>query len=156
MLNDKQCRSWLVGFFRSQLIWIYTVFKGRVCPGSAGQVLIFRKKIVQSAKTDRKLWIFQIRHFFLLLSKFQWDYWQKNEQISQNIIRKVLCSCWRMHSMKMQISLYVCVTSDQSVGHNQGYKTLVRLVKFCKQFGTNVEMTRLNFSELWITILIHL
>ena len=25
--------------FRSQLIWIYTVCKGRVYPGSAGQVL---------------------------------------------------------------------------------------------------------------------
>ena len=36
--------SWLlqkptVGFFRSQLIWIYTVFKGRVYPCSAGQGL---------------------------------------------------------------------------------------------------------------------
>ena len=35
--NDKQCRSRSVGFFRSQLIWIYTVCKGRVYPGSAGQ-----------------------------------------------------------------------------------------------------------------------
>ena len=25
IFNDKQCRSWSVGFFRSQLIWIYTV-----------------------------------------------------------------------------------------------------------------------------------
>ena len=37
VLNDKQCRSRSVGFFRSQLIWIYTVCKGRVYPGSAGQ-----------------------------------------------------------------------------------------------------------------------
>ena len=29
ILNDKQCRSRSVGFFRSQLIWIYTVCKGR-------------------------------------------------------------------------------------------------------------------------------
>ena len=28
-LNDKQCRSWSDGFFRSHLIWIYTVCKGR-------------------------------------------------------------------------------------------------------------------------------
>ena len=35
-LNDKQCRSRSVGVFRSQLIWIYTVCKGRAYPGSAG------------------------------------------------------------------------------------------------------------------------
>ena len=34
-MNVKQCRSRSVGFF-SQLIWIYTVCKERVCPGSAG------------------------------------------------------------------------------------------------------------------------
>ena len=39
ILNDKQCRSRSVGFFRSQLIWISTVCKGRVYPGSAGQGL---------------------------------------------------------------------------------------------------------------------
>ena len=35
-----QCRSRSVGFFRSQLIWIYTVCKDRVYPSSAGQGLI--------------------------------------------------------------------------------------------------------------------
>ena len=39
ILNGKQCRSRTVGFFRSQLIWIYTVCKGRIYPGSAGQGL---------------------------------------------------------------------------------------------------------------------
>ena len=39
ILNGKQCRSRSVGFWRSQLIWIYTVCKGRVCSGSAGQGL---------------------------------------------------------------------------------------------------------------------
>ena len=39
ILNGKQCRSRSVGFFRSQLIWIYTVCKDRVYPGSAGQGL---------------------------------------------------------------------------------------------------------------------
>ena len=39
ILNVKQCRPRSVGFFRSQLIWIYTVCKGRVYPGSAGQGL---------------------------------------------------------------------------------------------------------------------
>ena len=37
ILNGKQCRSRSVGFFRCQLIWIYTVCKGRAYPGSAGQ-----------------------------------------------------------------------------------------------------------------------
>ena len=36
ILNGKQCRSRSVGFFRSQLIWIYTVCKGRAYPGSTG------------------------------------------------------------------------------------------------------------------------
>ena len=40
ILNDKQCRSRSVGFFRSQLIWIYTVWKGKVYPGSAWQGLM--------------------------------------------------------------------------------------------------------------------
>ena len=39
MFNDKQCRSRSVGFFRSQLISIYTVCKGRVYLGSAAQGL---------------------------------------------------------------------------------------------------------------------
>ena len=39
ILNGKQCRSRSVGFSRSQLIWIYTVCKGRVYLGSAGQGL---------------------------------------------------------------------------------------------------------------------
>ena len=38
--NGKQCRSRSVGFFRSQLIWVYIVCKGRVYPDSAGQGLI--------------------------------------------------------------------------------------------------------------------
>ena len=36
ILNDKQCRSRSVGFFRSQLIWVYTVCKGKVYLGSVG------------------------------------------------------------------------------------------------------------------------
>ena len=40
ILNNKQCRSRSVGFFRSQLIWVYTVCKGKVYPGSEGQGLI--------------------------------------------------------------------------------------------------------------------
>ena len=44
ILNDKQCRSRSVGFFRSQLILIYTVCKDRVYPGSAGQGLNLKLK----------------------------------------------------------------------------------------------------------------
>ena len=40
ILNAKQCGSISVGFSRSQLIWIYTVCKRNVYPGSAGQGLI--------------------------------------------------------------------------------------------------------------------
>ena len=39
ILNDKQCRSRSINFFRSKLIWIYTVCKSRTYPGSAGQGL---------------------------------------------------------------------------------------------------------------------
>ena len=35
-----------VGFFRSQLIWIYTACKGRIYPGSAGQGLIFNSSCI--------------------------------------------------------------------------------------------------------------
>ena len=41
ILNGKHCRSRSVGFFRSQLICIYTVCKDRVYLGSAGQGLNF-------------------------------------------------------------------------------------------------------------------
>ena len=42
--NDKQCRSRSVSFFRSQLIWIYTVCKSGIYPGSAGPGLIYCRK----------------------------------------------------------------------------------------------------------------
>ena len=44
ILNGKQCRSRSVGFFRSQLIWIYT-FRKRVYPGSAGLGLMCLKTV---------------------------------------------------------------------------------------------------------------
>ena len=54
ILNGKQCRFRSVGFF--QLIWIYTVCKGRVCPGLAGLGLIsphphlFNEKFLSNRK----------------------------------------------------------------------------------------------------------
>ena len=45
ILTDKQCRSWSVGFVRSQLIWIYTVCKGRAYLGSAGLGLMWKVHI---------------------------------------------------------------------------------------------------------------
>ena len=50
--NNKQCRSRSVGFFRSQLIWIYTVCKGRTYLGSAGLGL---KKLNTYLLTVREL-----------------------------------------------------------------------------------------------------
>ena len=38
--QTKQCRSRSVGFWRSQLIWIYIVWIGRAYPGSAGPGLM--------------------------------------------------------------------------------------------------------------------
>ena len=38
--NDKQCRSRSVGFWRSKLIWIYTVCKDRAYLGSTGSGLM--------------------------------------------------------------------------------------------------------------------
>ena len=54
ILKDKQCRSRSVGFFtvgfwRSQLIWSYTVCKGKVYPGSAGPGL--RETVINSRET---------------------------------------------------------------------------------------------------------
>ena len=46
--NAKQCRSRSVGFWRSQLIWIYTVYKSRAYPGSAGQGLKCTKEPVRT------------------------------------------------------------------------------------------------------------
>ena len=45
ILNGKQCRTRSVGFFRSQLIWIYTVYKGRVYPGSAGSSFVVKQNM---------------------------------------------------------------------------------------------------------------
>ena len=49
-LHCLQCSSRSVGFFRSQLIWIYTVCKGRTYPGSAGLGLSLRPLDLQSDK----------------------------------------------------------------------------------------------------------
>ena len=56
ILIDKQCRS----FFRSQLIWIYTVCKGRAYPGSTGPGLINQKALIFFLFFPCKhiLWIF--------------------------------------------------------------------------------------------------
>ena len=51
-LNEKQCRSWSDGFWRSHLIWIYTVFKENAYPGSAGQGLITNVQWFPSVDTS--------------------------------------------------------------------------------------------------------
>ena len=56
ILIGKQCRSRSVGFFRSQLIWIYTVCKGRSYPGSAGQGLTELTYECWSSISGEKIW----------------------------------------------------------------------------------------------------
>ena len=55
--NGKQCRSRSVGFFRSQLIWIYTVCKGKEYQGSPRHGLIY---IIASDKSGSKVTIFLV------------------------------------------------------------------------------------------------
>ena len=55
IVNDKQGRSRSVGFFRSQLIWIYTVCKERVYPGSSGlelKITVDRTYLVYGLVSD--------------------------------------------------------------------------------------------------------
>ena len=71
MLNDKQCRSRSVGFFRSQLIWIYTVCKGRVYADSVEQGLNLTFTTLWMNSADDNLMIFffffnQKTGFFLI------------------------------------------------------------------------------------------
>ena len=56
ILNDKQCRSRSVCFWRSQLIWIYTVFKGRAYLGTAGLGLIIWVILGSYAPPPKKWW----------------------------------------------------------------------------------------------------
>ena len=56
IINGKQCRSRSVGFFRSQLIWIYTVCKGRVYPGSAWQGLTASFRTIWSKLNELCWW----------------------------------------------------------------------------------------------------
>ena len=70
ILNGKQCRSRSVGFFRSQLIWIYTVCKDKVYPGSAGLGL--------RCHTPHRLLIFsQLDHLVLVVDINSHTWWQQ-------------------------------------------------------------------------------
>ena len=52
ILNGKQCRSRSVGFFRSQLIWIYTVCKCRIYLGLAGLGLIVCVEVLRPSQPN--------------------------------------------------------------------------------------------------------
>ena len=69
ILNGKQCRSRSSGFFRSQLIWIYIVCKGRIHPGSAGQGL--RVKIKCNLDYRLRQWRTISACAFLLIIRYQ-------------------------------------------------------------------------------------
>ena len=79
ILNAKQCRSRSVGFFRSQLIWIYTVCKGRAHQGSAGLGLILQANLASGkllivftkVNSDAVLFSQTIRHYIFVYSNCQ-------------------------------------------------------------------------------------
>ena len=64
IFNDKQCRSRSVGFFRSQLIWIYTVcLDGMSCSAGEGLILSmldknFRRHHFEIVFLINKSWLF--------------------------------------------------------------------------------------------------
>ena len=94
ILNDKQCKSRSVSFFRSQQIWIYTVFKDRAYPGSAGPGLkdIFDLWFVQWTVTRMLTFTIKVVFFYL-----KW-------QVLWLWILTVLCVC-----------VCVCVCTNDAV-----------------------------------------
>ena len=81
-LNTKQCSSRSIGFFRSQLIRIYTVCKGKY-QGSAGLGLSL-----------------PIHHHCCFYSYFPWDYWGLSRILKNQIpLKPVLAGI--MHTCKL-------------------------------------------------------
>ena len=77
ILNGKQCSSRSVGFFRSLLIWIYTVCKGRVYPGSAGQELRHSKPAIiyltpTTCVNIMRKFIYLFPHCMISNTKWEW------------------------------------------------------------------------------------
>ena len=79
ILIYKQCSSRSVGFFRSQLIWIYTVCKGRIYLGSAGlgfrltNPTLYRERCLQGYIL---FFLFLLsRGVRLLIRTASWDGW---------------------------------------------------------------------------------
>ena len=132
ILIDKQCKSKSVGFWKSHLIWLYTVCKGWVYPDSAGQGLIpslfqtSQHLIIAFCDSDSscpKLWI-----SFMLASDFHgisfviicvslWDFSNNNEvkpptrteniwANAQQNIQQDLCDQYRLRS--------ACTSTSQS------------------------------------------
>ena len=62
--NGKQCRSRSVGFFRSPLIWIYTVCKGRTSGSSSTRV-----KTVQMCRLICLLWAYTSGVFLNIVAR---------------------------------------------------------------------------------------
>ena len=115
ILNGKQCRSWSVGFFRSQLIWIYTVCKSRTYPGSAGQGLTIPRKYLLCYQkhpikiSDHHRWkkTFQIYYSAVWLIG---TLWKANDQIVKiwsdcSDVQADLC-LYQMHMPEKLIFLY--------------------------------------------------
>ena len=106
-LNDKQRRSKSVGFFRSQLIWIYTVCKGRVYLGSAGEGLIaflYKALYFQSllVKLDTiKFCCSYFQHIFRKCDclKIKCSLSAQWNEIHQQLIQRIIFSSWTITNL---------------------------------------------------------
>ena len=96
MLNVKQCRSRSVGFWRSQLIWIYTVCKYRAYPVSAGLGLMFHSKTsLLNIITDVWLWAswsLNLMTAVLLLCVCSW--WLIQPVLALNCLLHIVQESW--------------------------------------------------------------
>ena len=95
ILNDKQCRSRSVAIFRSQQIWIYTVCKGRVYLGSAGQGLIFTTLWANSVNDNLMI-------FFLLFTEKR--HWHSCKLSSRDSLHEMSKPVFWKKKIKIHIS----------------------------------------------------
>ena len=108
--------SWLRCFFRSQLIWIYTVCKGRIYPGSAGQGL---KKYSQMRNAIHFFWrLVKVSRILLFIFVRHMDCQSRTKSQKKQMLRNVRKRIFRhLRSAKIQLSLLIrTVWSEFSLG----------------------------------------
>ena len=106
ILNCKQCSSRSVGFFRSQLIWIYTVCKGRVYQGSAAEGLTFTTLLGNSADDKLIFSYFSQKTRFDLscrLSPLSKRVYEKNKKLE-----KICMRCEKLFPTTNKKNISVC------------------------------------------------